>query len=115
MELELESEPELKDCQRAEKVNYLLSLLVIFNFFDLISTMTMYQQRLITEANPLMDYFLSVAPFLFCILKILIVYFGVGILSYYRYRPFSLYASYSLVILYFAILIKHAHIIFTLF
>jgi len=69
--------------------------------------MTMYQQKMISEGNPFMDYLLSIDPFLFSIAKIFFVYFGIAILYKYRYRISSLYSSALLVFIYLLIISKH--------
>jgi len=84
-----------------------LKLLVLLNFFDLLSTMILFEQSVISEGNPVMAYFLLTDPSLFSLMKLILVYTGVVILYVNRFVRVASYTSLAVTSLYLLIVIKH--------
>lgn len=93
-------------CSRALKV------LLVLNLFDLISTMYLFLQGRVREANPIMDSFIQTGPMAFSLSKIALVYFGVFVLWMLRKRAFAQRAAFAMMLMYVGILFIHLRIIF---
>jgi len=101
----------MSEYTRHRAILFFLSLLVIFNFVDAMSTMILFERNLISEGNPIMAYLIKEDAFLFMLGKLSLVYTGVGILYATKTRDVSLYGSIALCGVYLYILFKHAWII----
>ncbi len=73
--------------------------------------MILFEQGRIEEGNPIMEFLLVSDAFLFSVVKILLVYFGVGVLYHYRRLSISYYASVSMLFFYMTVIVKHIWII----
>ena len=84
-----------------------LKLLVFLNFFDLLSTMILFEWSIISEGNPIMAYCLSTDAFLFSLAKLTLLYTGVVILYVNRRKALVSYVSLAATSLYLLIVAKH--------
>jgi len=96
---------------RKVNIKLILGLLVILNFIDLMLTLVLFEKKLITEENPIMDVFISFNSLSFALAKLSLCYFGIYLLYKYRENSFSIYSSYCLVGVYLVILFRHIQII----
>lgn len=89
-----------------------LKILLVLNLFDLISTMYLFLQGRVREANPIMDSFIQNGPLAFSLSKIALVYFGVFVLWMLRRQAFAQRAAFAMMLMYVGILFIHLRIIF---
>ena len=89
-----------------------LKILIVLNLFDLISTMYLFLEGRVNEANPIMDSFIQTGPMAFSLSKIALVYFGVFVLWTMRKRAFAQRAALAMMLMYVGILFIHLRIIF---
>jgi len=90
-----------------------LRILVVLNFIDLTSTLILYEHKVISEENPVMDYLLTYGGFPYALVKLSLLYLGVAILHVYKELPMAFYATIAMTSIYLAIVAKHAQIIVT--
>ena len=89
-----------------------LKFLLVLNLFDLISTMYLFLEGKVGEANPLMDSFIQTGPVAFSLSKLFLCYFGVFVLWKLRHKAFAQHAALALMLMYIGILFVHLRIIF---
>ena len=94
--------------------NICLKLLLVLNLFDAVSTYIWVSLGYAKEANPIMDYLLSVSPPGFILYKILIVNLGVLLLWRLRERAFCRIITVPVTGVYVAIGIMHLSFIINL-
>lgn len=88
---------------------YLLHLLIILIFIDLVATLGWVLSGLASESNPLMRYFLSFSPLLFVMVKLSLSFVGVYILYIFRkrFRKMIFYSCLGLTFVYMLVALHH--------
>lgn len=92
-------------------IKFLLKVLVILGLVDLMATIYWISADLATEANPIMDYFMSFSIELFAGVKLLFMFLGVYILHRLKDKRSRLVfgVSFFLVFVYWIIGIWHLY------
>jgi len=92
-----------------KKLKLLFSALIILALLDLIATILWLSLGAAEEANPLMEYLVQESMVTFAFGKLLLTFFGIGILKWLRpKRPnLVLSATWTLVLIYIVINIWH--------
>ena len=88
-------------------IERLVAAVFVMSVIDGIMTLYWVLMRVAEEANPLMDYLLTLHPALFMAVKIGLVSLGTTLLWRYRFRPFAMVGTGLCFMVYAAILVAH--------
>ena len=92
---------------QSSDVGSLLGLVFIFNALDAIATLAWIFKGTATEANPLMEWLISLHPVVFVVFKLTLVGLGSVLLYRFRHNRLARWASYGLFCLFSLLLIYH--------
>jgi hypothetical protein len=93
----------------------LLVILTILNVIDALATAFWIDNKLASEANPVMQIWLDISPIFFITMKILLVVFCSALLWKLRDRRLTYFLLAPVIVIYSYILLKHANIALNVF
>lgn len=96
-----------ENLQKKSWIYVAAGILAILNVLDAVLTILWVETGCAVEANPIMDYFLSIHPVLFLLVKMFLVYGGIGILLHYRQKPIATFSLWIFCLVYGLLLCYH--------
>ncbi len=93
--------------QQIRWLNGIIIAIVVMNILDLFFTLAWARLGLMKEINVLMEHLVHNSPFLFALVKIILVSLGLTLLWRYRRHPVSVVGLFSLFTVYYSVLLHH--------